>query len=125
MFKDCGLSSNALKNVSSISLIVLKKNQSGRFIQSGGLFYGILLVCRVVVSVSTLCKKRDKCWIEIFDALWNGVVDSIVIVWFGFQVMKSFMGAYQYFQVMNESHRQTSKEEGRRRRHSRRTPSRA
>ena len=46
--------------------------------------------------------------------LWNGIVGSVVVVWFLFQVMESFMGAYQYFQIMSESHRQKSKEEVRR-----------
>lgn len=54
-------------------------------------FYSVLSVCGFAVSVFTLYKKRDKCWIEIFDALWNGIVGSVV-VWFGFQVVDLVVG---------------------------------
>lgn len=51
------------------------------------MFYGILSFFGVAASVFTLYKKWDKCWTEIFDAVWSGVVGSVVVVWFGFQVI--------------------------------------
>ena len=53
-----------------------------------GWFYGILSFCGIVMSVFTVFTmygKDDKSWIEIFDAIWNGIVGSVVVVWFGFQ----------------------------------------
>ena len=35
-------------------------------------------------TVITICRKQDKTWIDIFDAIWNGIVGSVV-VWFVFQ----------------------------------------
>ena len=56
-----------------------------------GWFYGVLLACGVAVSVFTiwtLCgRKPSESWIDIFDAVWNGIVGSVVVVWFVFQAV--------------------------------------
>lgn len=63
----------------------------------------------------------DKSWIELFGVLWNGIVGSVVIVWFLFQVGESSMGAYTYALEWAEERRRKRaeylkeiKEEGRR-----------
>ena len=55
-----------------------------------GLFYGVLSFCGFGVSIFTvwtLCgNETSESWIDIFDAVWNGIVGSVVVVWFLFQV---------------------------------------
>lgn len=56
-------------------------------------FYGILSFVGIAVSlftVCTMCGKQDTSWVEVFDALWNGIIGSVVVVWFGFQVTDWF-----------------------------------
>ena len=56
-----------------------------------GWFYGVLLFFGVAVSVFTvwtLCRRDpNESWIDIFDAVWNGIVGSVVVVWFVFQAI--------------------------------------
>ena len=70
-----------------------------------GWFYGVLSVCGVAVSGFTLYDEWSKGWLEIFDEIRNGIVNSVVVVWFVFQVMESVMGAYQYFMGLKEARR--------------------
>ena len=55
-----------------------------------GWFYGTLSICGFGVSIFTvwtLCgNETSESWIDIFDAVWNGIVGSVVVVWFLFQV---------------------------------------
>ena len=68
-----------------------------------GWFYSVLSFFGVAVFVLTLLRKEwSKKILEIFDAVWNGIVGSVVVVWFVFQVTESVMGAYQYFQDLKE-----------------------
>ena len=80
-----------------------------------GWFYGVLSVCGVAVSVFTiwtLCRRDpSESWIDIFDAVWNGIVGSVIVVWFVFQVTESVMGAYQYFQDLKEQKLQKIRKE--------------
>lgn len=54
-------------------------------------FYGVLLACGFGVSIFTvwtLCgNETSESWIDIFDAVWNGIVGSVVVVWFLFQAV--------------------------------------
>lgn len=56
-----------------------------------GWFYGVLLACGFGVSIFTvwtLCgNETSESWIDIFDAVWNGIVGSVVVVWFLFQAV--------------------------------------
>ena len=71
-----------------------------------GWFYGVLSACGVAVSAFTLYDEWSNGWLEIFNAIRDGIVSSVVVVWFVFQVMESAMGAYQYFTDLREAHRQ-------------------
>ena len=51
-----------------------------------GLFYGVLSFCGVAVSAFTLYEKWGNGWLEIFNEIRNGIVSSVVVVWFVFQV---------------------------------------
>ena len=50
-----------------------------------GLFYGVLSIWGIVVSVFTLVDQWSKSWLEILNEIRNGIVSSVV-VWFVFQV---------------------------------------
>ena len=51
-------------------------------------FYGVLLFCGIGVFVLTLLQKEwSKKLLEIFDAVWNGIVGSVIVVWFLFQAV--------------------------------------
>ena len=51
-------------------------------------FYGVLLFCGIGVFVLTLLQKEwSKKILEIFDAVWNGIVGSVIVVWFLFQAV--------------------------------------
>ncbi len=56
-----------------------------------GWFYGTLSICGFGVSIFTvwtLCgRDPSESWIDIFDAVWNGIVGSVVVVWFLFQAV--------------------------------------
>ncbi len=81
------------------------------------------------MSARALCDKWRGGWrlgdlldlfknilkVEIFNEIGKVVFSSVVIVWFGFQVMESVVGAYQYFQGLRETHRQKIREEERER----------
>ena len=67
-------------------------------------FYRVLSVYGIGVSVFTvwtLWGKSDKSWIDIFDAVWNGIVGSVVFVWFAYQAfdwgLSAIMSAGDYF----------------------------
>lgn len=51
-----------------------------------GLFYGVLSFCGIAVSAFTLYEKWGNGWLEIFNEIRNGIVSSVVVVWFVFQV---------------------------------------
>lgn len=52
-----------------------------------GLFYGTLSFFGFAVLVLALLQKGwSKSLLEIFDAVWNGIIGSVVVVWFLFQV---------------------------------------
>ena len=51
-----------------------------------GWFYGVLSICGVAVSAFTLYDEWSNGWLEIFDEIRNGIVNSVVVVWFLFQV---------------------------------------
>ena len=80
-----------------------------------GWFYVALSICGFGVSIFTvwtLCgNETSESWIDIFDAVWNGIVGSVVVVWFVFQVTESAMGAYQYFQDLKEQKLQEIRKE--------------
>ena len=94
-----------------------------------GWFYGALSICKIVMSARALCDKWRGGWrlgdlldlfknilkVEIFNEIGKVVFSSVVIVWFGFQVMESVVGAYQYFQGLREAHRQKIRKEERER----------
>ena len=41
-----------------------------------------------IFTVWTLCgRDPSESWIDIFDAVWNGIVGSVVVVWFLFQAV--------------------------------------
>ena len=56
-----------------------------------GWFYGTLSTCGFGVSIFTvwtLCgNETSESWIDIFDAVWNGIIGSVVVVWFLFQAV--------------------------------------
>ena len=60
-------------------------------------FYRVLSISGLAVSAFALYEKWSESWLEIFDVLWSRVFGSVVIVWFGFQVGESAMGAYQSY----------------------------
>ncbi len=70
-----------------------------------GWFYGVLSFCGVAVSAFTLYDEWGKGWLEIFNEIRDGIVSSVVVVWFLFQVTESVMGAYQYFTDLRDAHR--------------------
>lgn len=59
-----------------------------------GWFYGILSIFGVVVSSFMVYMEWDKSWFKVFGVLWNSILGSVIIVWFGFQLLESIMGAY-------------------------------
>lgn len=69
------------------------------------------------MSAFTLYEKRNERWLEIFDALWSGIVGSVVIIWFGFQLKESVMGAYQSFLDYREARLQKARDEAEERGH--------
>ena len=76
-----------------------------------GWFYGVLSICGVAVSAFTLYDEWSKDWLEIFDEIRNGIVSSVIVVWFVFQVRETAMGAYQYFQDLKEQKLQKIRKE--------------
>ena len=58
------------------------------------LFYWILSFFGVTASSFMVYMEWDKSWFEVFGVLWNSILGSVVIVWFGFQVIEAIMGAY-------------------------------
>ena len=52
-----------------------------------GLFYGVLSFLGVAVSAFTLYEKWGNGWLEIFNEIRNGIVSSVVVVWFVFQAV--------------------------------------
>ena len=94
-----------------------------------GWFYGILSICGIVMSARAVCDKWCGGWslgglldlsknivkIEIFNEIGRVVFRSVVIVWFGFHVMESVVGSYQYFQGLRKSHSQKIRKEERER----------
>ena len=75
-----------------------------------GRFYGVLSICGVAVSAFTLYDEWSKGWLEIFDEIRNGIVNSVVVVWFVFQVRETTMGAYQYFMDLKKARLQEAEE---------------
>lgn len=75
-----------------------------------GWFYGTLSICGFAVSAFTLYDEWSKGCLEMFDEIRNGIVSSVVVVWFVFQVRETAMGAYQYFMDLKKARLQEAEE---------------
>lgn len=71
--------------------------------------------CGFVVSAFTLYEKWSESWVEIFNALRDGVVSSVVVIWFAYQVGELVMSAYQYFEELRKQKIQKIRQEERER----------
>ena len=76
-------------------------------------FYIVLSIWGIVVSVFTLVDQWRQSWLEIFDEIRNGIVSSVVFVWFVFQIGETAVGAYQYFMDLKKARLQEAEEKGR------------
>ena len=83
-----------------------------------GWFYGTLSICGFGVSIFTvwtLCgREPSESWIDIFDAVWNGIVGSVVVVWFVFQAVDwTFNNIINKIMAWGDPARERLRDEGR------------